>query len=302
MIKTVIFLWSFTIIHLTVWARQQPKMAAQNPSPMTENIRPHHRVPEKKFPGVYEEWDNLLPSTVKFFMPTQHAPDSLNLLIHFHGSPQAANYAVHNHPGWAAITLNLGSGSSIYADQFSDAKILEQLLLSASNAIEKPIRAVYLSGWSAGYGAIRSILRSENKAKIRGIILLDGMHADYVPKGTPLAAGGEIDQNDLFPFVDYAKSSIAGETYFIFTHSAVFPGTYASTTECADYLIRSLSLKLTPQLQQGPMGMQQLGKTAKGNLQIIAYAGNSAPDHVDHLHGLYYFLKMIGRNTEQDDS
>ncbi|MEQ9287353.1 MAG: hypothetical protein RIG77_10620 [Cyclobacteriaceae bacterium] len=67
-----------------------------------------------------------------------------------------------------------------------------------------------------------------------------------------------------------------------------------STTECADYLIRELGLKRNPVLRQGPNGMQQVGETTQGRLHILAFAGNTAPDHVDHLHGLSFFIGLLG--------
>ena len=158
-------------------------------------------------------------------------------------------------------------------------------------ATGKHINKVVLSGWSAGYGAIRSILRNDNK--VDGIILLDGMHAGYIPEATTLYAGGKLDSTNIKEFIDYGKLAARGEGNFIFTHSTIFPGTYASTTECADYIINELQLSRKPVLKEGPLGMQQVGETKEGNLAIIAFAGNTAPDHVDHLHGLYYFLKCL---------
>jgi hypothetical protein len=39
--------------------------------------------------------------------------------------------------------------------------------------------------------------------------------------------------------------------------------------------------------------MQILSDTRKGDLRIIGFAGNSAPDHVDHLHALPWALKQM---------
>jgi len=46
-------------------------------------------------------------------------------------------------------------------------------------------------------------------------------------------------------------------------------------------------------LKWGPAGMQQLSETRQNGLRILACAGNTAPDHIDHLHGLPAFLKML---------
>jgi hypothetical protein len=36
-----------------------------------------------------------------------------------------------------------------------------------------------------------------------------------------------------------------------------------------------------------------LSETNTNGLTILSFAGNSAPDHIDHFHGLGNFLKMI---------
>ena len=46
-------------------------------------------------------------------------------------------------------------------------------------------------------------------------------------------------------------------------------------------------------LKEGPVGMQLLGEVKAGGLLILSYAGNTAPDHIDHLHGLHYFIALL---------
>ena len=81
----------------------------------------------------------------------------------------------------------------------------------------------------------------------------------------------------------------------IITHSEIFPGTFASTTETADWLIAQLGLKRHAILRWGPMDTQQLSEVRKGKLMVAGYAGNSAPDHVDQLHSLPEYLKWLRR-------
>jgi hypothetical protein len=80
------------------------------------------------------------------------------------------------------------------------------------------------------------------------------------------------------------------------THSEVYPGTYASTTETADGLLRRAGLPRQPSLKPGPIGMQQLSETALGQFRVTGYAGNSAPDHMDHLYALGASLSEIARS------
>ena len=80
------------------------------------------------------------------------------------------------------------------------------------------------------------------------------------------------------------------------------PGTYASTTECADYLLAQLKLKRLPTPNAGypkpvpgPMGMLQLTAASKRGFHVRGYAGNTAPDHIDFLHAMpawFGFLRI----------
>ena len=42
-----------------------------------------------------------------------------------------------------------------------------------------------------------------------------------------------------------------------------------------------------------PTLMQQLSKAGSGGLQILGFAGNSAPDHMDHLFALEDWLSRL---------
>jgi hypothetical protein len=79
------------------------------------------------------------------------------------------------------------------------------------------------------------------------------------------------------------------------THSEVFPGTFASTTEAVDLLIHELKLQHKPVLKWGPVGMQQISEARAKRIFVLGFAGNSAPDHVDHLYGMSEWLKKLPR-------
>jgi hypothetical protein len=86
---------------------------------------------------------------------------------------------------------------------------------------------------------------------------------------------------------------MAGRKRFLLTHSEIFPGTYASTTETADFLLKQLGVKRRAILKWGPTGLQQLSEAKRGKFLLMGYAGNSAPDHVDQLHSLPAWLKLL---------
>ena len=76
-----------------------------------------------------------------------------------------------------------------------------------------------------------------------GVLVLDGLHTGYTPSGRPLAVGGVLEKDGMSPFIDYAKRAAVGERAILITHSEVFPGTFASTTETADALLGELQIE-----------------------------------------------------------
>jgi hypothetical protein len=273
---------------------KKPAPLPQNPSPMADSIRAHERVEDRAYPGVRATIDDLLPQPVHLFLPKKlETVDECALLVHFHGEPFVSEYAVHVAAlPHALAVVNLGAGSGVYERPFSAAGLFAELLSAIKKRVTAKITRIHFSAFSAGYGAVRAILHQDPDAA-DGVILLDGLHASYAPDRIPLAEGGQVEPTGLAPFLTLAQRAIAGEQRFLFTHSCLFPGTYASTTECADYLVQTLELKRTPLLRWGVLGMQQLAETSEGHLSIMAFAGNTAPDHVDHFHALYHFLHLL---------
>ena len=102
-----------------------------------------------------------------------------------------------------------------------------------------------------------------------------------------------MEAENLEVFLRFARDAVAGRKQMIVTHSEIFPGTFASTTETADWLIAELGLKRKAVVKWGPRQTQQLSETRAGGFLLIGYAGNSAPDHVDQLHSLPEYLKWF---------
>lgn len=296
--KAKLFLIFTFVIFLQTLLAQSP----QNPSPMQENIRTHERITKKNFEGINFFIENLLSKKVEVFISKKDINEkNYDLLIHFNGAGYVVKYAAENYNGaLISVIVNLGAGSKIYYDEFNDTTLFKKLIDSIKINCEKKLahhiifNKIILSGFSAGYGAVKHLLDNYFN-EINSILLLDGLHAGYVPEGKVLFEGGKVDSTSLKNFIKFAKNASGSKNSkrFLFTHSEIFPGTYVSTTEAADFIIKKLNLKINPVLKWGPLGMQLLGEVRKNNFQILAFAGNTAPDHIDHLHGLFYFLNML---------
>lgn len=254
----------------------------QNPSPMRDDTRAHTRPsqPPEPLPGKTVE---LGPGR-RLLLPPHGKPR--RLVMHFHGAGWAAEMAGRaRFKGNAAIlTVDVPGASSVYRTTITTAgSAFPELVTQAETAAGGKFASIVLSSFSAGYGAIREILRDRaNWERIHGVVLADSMHAAYGEEGP-----------DIGPFVDFAREAAAGHKHFVITHSEVFPGTYMSTTETAGYVLGQLGLKRKPVLEWGPLGMQQVSETHAEGLRVLGFAGNSAPDHMDHLFALERWYSLL---------
>jgi hypothetical protein len=256
---------------------------------MVEHTRAHPRLKEAKRDGRREKLELgtlFLPAKLK-------VEGKVPLFIHFHGGTWLPEVAAAMDGRMAVIGVQLGSGSSTYAKPFADSEAFGRLLQEAESRAGVRFEPIGVSGWSAGYGAIREILKSPaGYDRVQWVLLIDGLHAGY-ESGKPGPLESSLIEKDLDVFLKYARDAAAGKKRMIVTHSEIFPGTFASTTETTDYLLKQLGLRRQATLKWGPMQTQQLSEARQGNLLIAGYAGNSAPDHVDQLHSLPEYLKWI---------
>lgn len=246
----------------------------QNPSPMTESTRRHDRMTRRTVEGQV-----FALSLGELRIPRRIArKKSTPLILHFHGAAWLAHQATEKH---AVLAVELGAGSGRYAAPFRDPAKFPAWIAEAERVSGRSFSNIYLSSFSAGYGAVRQILR-DHRGRIDGVLLADSLHAGY---GTEPA--------DLDSLLSLAKDAASGRSRLIVTHSEVFPGTYASTTETADRLLAQANAKRKAILRWGPLGMQQLSEAKRGKFEMHGFAGNSAPDHTDHLHALSVWWKKL---------
>lgn len=276
--------------------------ATQNPSPMVEQTRTHERLTPKPLNGDTLSFTGPSGKPVNVFVPARvRERRTFDLVIHFLGAAWLPEQAVDKlRTNTVAAVVNLGAGSSVYDRAFSDPPTFDSLLTAISRAVSDNVRhptrigRVTLVGFSAGHGAVRAILRdARHFARVDAVLLLDGMHTSYVPEGVVVAAGGTLDTTNLVAFANFARAATHGEKRFLITHSEIFPGTFASTTETADWLLHALGLRRTPVVRWGPRGMQQLSEVHSGKFELLGFAGNSAPDHIDQLHSMPEMLARL---------
>jgi len=261
----------------------------QNPSPMVEHTREHPRLTKEMPPG----------RRVGLGLGTLFVPErvknthGVRLLFFFHGGDWLPEVAVAHQWKMAVVSVQAGPGSSTYANLFADPMRFPKLVDEAESKSGLKFGEVDLGGWSAGCGALLEILKDPPSYKrVSRVLCIDGIHTGYV-NGTPGPTESQIQTDNLQIWLQIGRDAIAGKKRLIITHSEIFPGTFASTTETADYLLREWGLKPHPVAKWGPMKTQILSEVKRGRLLVIGFAGNSAPDHVDELHSLPEYLKWL---------
>ncbi len=304
--RTAPKIFAILLVAALVRAQQNdpPQPAPQNPSPMIESTRAHGRIPQQQLAGIEFKVVDIFSKPVEVFIPQARLQaHAFDLLLHFHGAAFVTQYAAAKYKSAVvAATINLGAGSSVYGKAFEDSTKFLVLLEAVKDSLQDKLarqvtwRRIILSGFSAGYGGIRKIISTQqNFARVEAILLLDGIHASYFPERQVLAEGGKIDSSGLMAFARFAGEAAKKNSgkRFLITHSEIFPGTFVSTTEATDFILEKLGMQRQPVLSWGPFGMQQLSRARRHHFEVRGFAGNTAPDHVDHLHGMPRFLSEM---------
>src|SRR5260370_3177823 len=238
---------------------------------MVQQTRAHPRLKREEPLGRRVKWAAgtlIVPAA-----PKSPAP----LLIFFHGGDWLPEVAVARRSRMAVISLP--------ATMKDPARLLA-VIAEAEEKSQQKFPSLTLGGWSAGCGAIRELLKSQDVYdRAAALLLIDGIHTDYLTSG--------INTGKLDIWVRFARDAVARRKRMIVTHSEIFPGTFASTTETADYLLATLNVPRRAVLRWAPMRTQQLSEARAGKFLLVGYAGNSALDHVDQMHSLPDYLDWL---------
>ena len=231
----------------------------------------------------------------------ESADGAYDLMIHFNGNPDLIEESVGlAHVNAVVVILNLGVGSGVYEDLFSDTTMFPEVLRRVQVTMERRgleharLRRVALTAWSAGYGAVAKILEQPTLAEqVDSVILLDGIHTgfDY--------PGGPILERKLVPFELFARRAVEGKTFFLITHTEIPSGRYAGTHVTTDVLLRDVKAERKPGGVKPPMAdlksiigvvprdnvvpLEPLTVADKGNFHVRGYAGDQPANHSAHL-------------------
>ena len=226
----------------------------------------------------------------KLFIPDSYEPatSGVDVLVHFHGDPSTVN----NNAGYAdlnAVIINVTySGlSSAYSTPFSNPALFGSVLDGALNTLraQPDFEAstqwdqLGISSFSAGYGAVREILKQPTYYdQIDGLLLADSLYASFTSSAdhTPLAS-------QMVNFKRFALDAANGSKSMTVSHSQVQTFTYANTAETADALMQHVGTAPTATSETGLGTLQFYRKASLGNFNVWGATGASASSHTQHL-------------------
>ena len=114
------------------------------------------------------------------------------------------------------------------------------------------------------------------------------------PDTGTVAPGARTFEAQLDPFLKYARLAAAGERFMYISHSSIDPPDFASTTECAHYLIQRLGGRPEAVERRDRFGLELVELFSRGQLHIRGYAGNDKPDHCAQLALLRDVYRTLG--------
>lgn len=219
-------------------------------------------------------------------VPQQMPELRYDLLLHFHGGEAVRKLVAPADLGVAVATVDAGQSSSAYGKALSDPQVIPALLTRVDEVFAPAKRRnLIISSWSAGYAAVREILRQQ-PTLAQAVVVLDGVHASYTDDGSTLRP------SDVSPFSALAKRARAEEALLVLTHSEIRPPGYASTKRVADYLLDQLGAQRRyAGLIAVQPGVRLKTHYAAGKLKVFGYTGSDRHAHCVQLSLLPELLK-----------
>lgn len=218
-----------------------------------------------------------------------HDPDfGYDVLIHFHGHKPARKLVQAFSDRLVYVGIDLGTLTGDYSKPLSKDETFLDLQRSLRLALQKHsgkekahIRTLTLSGWSAGVGAIPTLLKRFS-ADIDALVLLDGLHAGWKLDKPTDGTASSVEVHYLTPVVTFAKLALTGKKRLVLTHSEVPTEGYAPTRVTADRLLQALDLRRQP-IDPGADEFGRLSYVERSGFSLWAHRGSEERGHCAQL-------------------
>lgn len=236
-------------------------------------------------------WRVFIPSTYQ-----ARSGNVADVLVHFHGDPQTVwNNAKYAKLNTIVVTVNYSGLSSAYSTPFSNASLFQTILDEALTKVRQQADfadnlqwdKLGVSSFSAGYGAVREILKSTGyRNQIDALLAADSLYASTAGDGTPL----DSQMADYKTFATLAKS---GQKTFLYSHSQVPTFTYETTGECGDELMQHLGITTSPYNANGLGTLNFYRRAQSGNFKLWGALGTDGDSHLEHLRYIGEFYNQM---------
>jgi len=244
-------------------------------------------------PGPVRRITTEAGSTILFTENAVGADGSYDAIVHFHGIyPNLEPALAESGLNAAVLIVEAGTTAGDYSRRFAVVGVFQAFLRGLDRQMSRHhggrpvrLRRLALSAWSAGYGAIAQLLRrADDEALVSAVLLSDAPHVAFLEPETRT-----LCDEQLSPFVSFAKRAVRGEVVFGLTHTAIQTADYASTSEVAARLHHLLDLPPEDPAHASPELPSLVSQSSHGALVIQGYSGTDRRAHADQ-------QRWIGRN------
>ena len=297
----------------TAWGVSTATAAVPEPPPMPRReIKPSASPPSGAIIQLtnHDAWATL-------FLPEgwRVPPDGgAKLVVHFH---TIAWFTIQEHVrrGSRLPLLNfaLGEGSATYSKPFQEParfqdwlRTVESEMISRGAPTNTRVIGVDVSSFSAGYGAVREILKLEtNRTVIRRIVLCDSLYGGLTETNAPYPHRKVLAEH-VEPWRTFVQAAARGEKTFLLTTSDIETTRYASTRECGAAVASAAGAEFKSVMKDSCAAAREpeyplIQRADLGRFHVWNYAGTNAQahlTHVRHLADLWRALDTAG-NVEQ---
>lgn len=242
---------------------------------------------------------SLGPGTSVFMSENAVKPDgSVDIIVNFRGvsGDPASVGANFSHRNAVIITSeavgdrNKNKGSALLEQQFGNVNKLNELVGRTLAYLQKqfPDKQIkrgklIVSGFSGGGSVVARVAAERDKIPggLDGIVINDGLHSNpKTPEGRKL----------LDSLVEFAREAEKDPNKkFKILHTAIRPGSYASTTETADYILNQLNLqrqKVENRQSYNEYGFIPKAEAKRGGVEVVQmFDDPNVPYYVDNRAG-----------------
>jgi len=182
-----------------------------------------------------------------------------------------------------------------YSTPFSNASLFQSLLDEALTKVRQQTDIsdtlqwdkLGVSSFSAGYGAVREILKSATyRSEIDALLAADSLYATTATDGTPL-------DSQMVDYKTYATLAKNGTKTFLFSHSQVLTYTYENTMETGNELMQHLGISASAINTNGLGTLNFYRYAQSGNFRLWGATGADGDSHLEHLRYIGEFLEEL---------